>query len=63
MTTDDNSPPSVPEMVIEELASRIGKITSQYEVEMAALKAQAMQQISALQQRLVELTPKVEKDA
>lgn len=63
MTTEDDGPSSAAELVINELATRIGKLTSQYEVEIAVLRAQASQQIEALQQRLTELTSKAGKDA
>lgn len=65
MNTDEMSDyePSPQEMVIQELSTRIGKITSQYEVELAVLKAQATQQITALQQRLSETETKADKHA
>ena len=43
------------ELVVQELQTRIGQITSQYETNMAVLKAQATEQIEALQARITEL--------
>jgi hypothetical protein len=43
------------ELVVQELQSRIGQITSQYETNMAVLKAQATQEISARDEKIAEL--------
>lgn len=40
------------ELVIQELQSRIGQITSQYETQMAILKAQANIEIEKLQEEI-----------
>ena len=50
------------ELVVQELQNRIGQITSQYETQMAVLKAQAQQAIEAKDAELAALqTPKEEK--
>ena len=46
------------ELVVQELQGRIGQITSQYETQMAVLKAQAQQAIEAKDAELAELKPK-----
>ena len=46
------------ELVAQELQSRIGQISSNYETQMAILKAQANQEIEALQARIAELEGK-----
>lgn len=43
------------ELVVQELQSRIGQITSQYETSMAVLKAQAQQEIETRDARIAEL--------
>lgn len=43
------------EIVVNELQSRIGQITSQYETQMAVLKAQATQEIQARDEKIKEL--------
>lgn len=43
------------ELVVQELQSRIGQITSQYETNMAVLKAQATQEIQARDEKIAEL--------
>ena len=43
------------ELVVQELQNRIGQITSQYETQMAVLKAQAQQAIEAKDAELAEL--------
>lgn len=49
------------EKVVQELQSRIGQITSQYETQLAVLKAQAVEEIEALQAKVAELS-KTEDD-
>lgn len=49
------------ELVVQELQNRIGQITSQYETQLALLKAQATEQIQALQSKLAELENKEEE--
>jgi hypothetical protein len=43
------------ELLAQELQNRIGQITSQYETNLAMLKAQATQEIQAREQRIQEL--------
>jgi len=43
------------ELVAQELQNRIGQITSNYETQIALLKAQATQQINDLQQKVQDL--------
>jgi len=43
------------ELVIQELQNRIGQITSNYELQMAMLKAQAMEEISSRDEKIQEL--------
>ena len=47
--------PSMPELMIQELQNRIGQITSQYETQLAGLKAHAMQEIQQRDNQLQEL--------
>ena len=44
------------EKVVQELQNRIGQITSQYETQLAVLKAQAVEQIDSLNAKIVELS-------
>lgn len=46
------------ELVVQELQARIGQITSQYETQLAVLKAQANQAIEAKDAQIAELMPK-----
>ena len=43
------------ELVVQELQNRIGQITSNYEVQMAVLKAQATEEIQKRDERISEL--------
>ena len=43
------------ELLVQELQQRIGQITSQYETQLAVLKAQATQEIQGREQRIQEL--------
>jgi hypothetical protein len=43
------------ELIIQELQNRIGQITSQYETQMAVIKAQANVEISARDEKIQEL--------
>jgi hypothetical protein len=45
------------ELVVQELQNRIGQITSQYETQLAVLKAQAQQEIEARDAKISELSP------
>jgi len=47
--------PNMLELMIQELQNRIGQITSQYETQLAALKAQAMQEIQQRDSQIQEL--------
>lgn len=49
------------ELVVQELQNRIGQITSQYETQVAILKAQATQEIEARDAKIKELTDTVAK--
>lgn len=48
--------PSQIELVVQELQNRIGQITTQYEAQMAMLKAQATQEIQSRDKRIEELS-------
>lgn len=52
------------ELVVQELQNRIGQITSQYETQLAVLKAQATEEIQKRDEQIKSLTddsPKKEK--
>jgi hypothetical protein len=49
------------ELVVQELQNRIGQITSQYETQMAVLKAQATEAIQAKDNEIAALTEGKEK--
>ena len=49
------------ELVVQELQNRIGQITSQYETQMAVLKAQANQAIESKDEEIKSLTEAAEK--
>lgn len=44
------------ELVVQELQNRIGQITSQYETQLAVLKAQATQEIQSRDAQIAELS-------
>lgn len=44
------------ELILQELQNRIGQVTTQYETQMAILKAQATQEIQARDKRIEELS-------
>lgn len=46
------------ELIVQELQNRIGQITSQYETQMAILKAQATVEIETLNNKIKELEDK-----
>lgn len=48
------------ELVVQELQSRIGQITSQYETQLAVLKAQATETIQAKDAEIASLKEKQE---
>lgn len=45
------------ELVIQELQNRIGQITSNYELQMAMLKAQATEEIQRRDEQIKSLVP------
>jgi len=49
------------ELVVQELQNRIGQITSQYETQMAVLKAQATEALQAKDNEIAALTEGKEK--
>jgi len=49
------------ELVVQELQNRIGQLTSQYETQMAVLKAQATEAIQAKDNEIAALTGSKEK--
>ena len=50
------------ELVVQELQNRIGQITSQYETQLAVLKAQATEAIQAKDAEIAALSEKDKKD-
>jgi hypothetical protein len=50
------------ELIIQELQSRIGQITSSYELQMAVLKANASKEIEDLNNKIIELGGSIAKD-
>ena len=48
--------PTTLELVVQELQNRIGQVTTQYEMQMAVLKAQATQEIQGRDKRIEELS-------
>lgn len=48
------------ELVVQELQNRIGQITSQYETQLAVLKAQANQALEAKDEEIKSLTEAAE---
>lgn len=47
--------PTMEQLMIQELQNRIGQLTSQYETQLAALKAQAMNEIQQRDTQIQEL--------
>ncbi|NDB81755.1 MAG: hypothetical protein EB127_03255 [Alphaproteobacteria bacterium] len=47
--------PTMLELMIQELQNRIGQLTSQYETQLAGIKAQAMQEIQQRDAQIQEL--------
>ena len=47
--------PNMIELMVQELQNRIGQLTSQYETQLAGLKAQAMQEIQQRDTQIQEL--------
>lgn len=47
--------PNMLELMLQELQNRIGQITSQYETQIAGIKAQAMQEIQQRDSQIQEL--------
>jgi len=50
------APQQVIELVVQELQNRIGQVTTQYETNMAVLKAQATTEIQSRDKRIEELS-------
>jgi glucose-6-phosphate-specific signal transduction histidine kinase len=48
--------PTMVELVVQELQNRIGQVTTQYETQLAILKAQATQEIQGRDKRIEELS-------
>lgn len=48
--------PSMIELVVQELQNRIGQVTTQYETQMAVLKAQATQEMQQRDKRIEQLS-------
>jgi glucose-6-phosphate-specific signal transduction histidine kinase len=48
--------PSMVELVVQELQNRIGQVTTQYETQMAVLKAQATQEMQQRDKRIEQLS-------
>ena len=48
--------PTTLELVVQELQNRIGQVTTNYEMQMAVLKAQATQEIQGRDKRIEELS-------
>jgi hypothetical protein len=48
--------PTTIELVVQELQNRIGQVTTNYEMQMAVLKAQATQEIQGRDKRIEELS-------
>lgn len=59
----EQTQPSTIELVVQELQNRIGQVTTQYETQMAVLKAQATQEIQARDARIAELSQAVSNAA
>jgi hypothetical protein len=51
------------ELVVQELQNRIGQITSNYELQMAMLKAQATEEIQKRDAQILELQGATEESA
>jgi acetolactate synthase small subunit len=51
------------ELVVQELQNRIGQITSQYETQMAVLKAQATEALQAKDAEIASLKPSVKEES
>jgi hypothetical protein len=53
---EQQTEPTTIELVVQELQNRIGQVTTQYEMNMAVLKAQATQEIQGRDKRIEELS-------
>lgn len=69
MTENTQQQPTTIELVVQELQNRIGQVTTNYETQLAVLKAQATQelqnkdqQIQALQEALNAKSEKTKED-
>lgn len=54
--TVDQPMPTTLELIVQELQNRIGQVTTNYEMQLAVLKAQATQEIQARDKRIEELS-------
>jgi len=54
--SEQQAEPTTIELVVQELQNRIGQVTTQYEMNMAVLKAQATQEIQGRDKRIEELS-------
>ena len=54
--TVDQPMPTTVELIVQELQTRIGQVTTNYEMQLAVLKAQATQEIQARDKRIEELS-------
>jgi hypothetical protein len=56
MEQPQQAEPTTLELVVQELQNRIGQVTTNYEMQMAVLKAQATQEIQGRDKRIEELS-------
>ena len=56
MSEQPQQEPTTLELVLQELQNRIGQVTTQYETNLAVLKAQATQEIQGRDKRIEELS-------
>lgn len=57
--TKENKVAETLELVVQELQSRIGQITSQYETQLAVLKVHVTQELESRDKKISELEEKV----
>jgi hypothetical protein len=63
MSEQPTEGPSTIELVVQELQNRIGQVTTNYEMQLAVLKAQATQEIQGRDKRIEELSRALANDA
>jgi len=56
MSEQPQQEPTTLELILQELQNRIGQVTTQYETNLAVLKAQATQEIQGRDKRIEELS-------